>query len=336
MSRPTAAKRVAGIATRVAIVAGALGLATTVGRSLPEDSTPLHSDTFVMATSFSDYGLGAYLISVGAAAVAFVARRGPLPLVVGALSLGIGALHASWIVPRYLGDDRPVNSTVGSTVGFTLLSQNLKLGEADPDSAMRAAENADVVVLVEATGPILEALRARGWNERFPYATPNTLPSDGADGSAVFSRFPLRGGHPLSGLLHQTWSVTVAVPHLGDVELLAVHPVRPFRGGTDWRTEQDLLRRLIPTTPRTIVSGDFNAVDSHRPLRLLRADGYRSSTDLAGAGHRPTYPSNEPVPPLIEIDHVLLGPGLTATASTTVNVAGSDHLGVLAEITGAA
>ena len=335
MSSIPAARRVAGIATGVAIAAGAVGLATTVGRSLPEDSTPLHSDTFVMATSFSDYGLGAYLISIGAAAVGFVARRGPLPLVVGALSLGLGALHASWIVPRYVGGDRPVGSSAGNTVGFTLLSQNLKLGEADPDSVMRAAEGADVVVLVEVTEPLMAALRARGWDERFPYATPDTLPPDGADGSAVFSRFPLRHERPLPDLLHQTWSVTVAVPQLGDVELLAVHPVRPFRGRTDWRAEQDRLRRLVPTTPRTIVSGDFNAVDSHRPLRLLQADGYRSSTDLAGAGHRPTYPANEPVPPLIEIDHVLLGPGLSATASTTVNVAGSDHLGVLAEITGA-
>ena len=35
---------------------------------------------------------------------------------------------------------------------------------------------------------------------------------------------------------------------------------------------------------------------------------------------------------MIEIDHVLLAPGLTATRSATIRVDGTDHLGVITQI----
>ena len=318
---------VARIAITAAISAGLVGLASTVARSLPENWTPLAADTLAMGTSFSDYGLGGYLISTGAAALSFGARRRPLPLFVGVTALGLGAVHASWIAPRFRGR---VRKPTGRSV--TILSQNLELGHADPASLVEAAQTADVVVLVEVTAPAVAALQARGWSDRFPHATPATLPSDGAAGTAVFSRFPLTSVRALDGLVHQTWQVGITVPGVGAIELLAVHPVRPYRGRTGWRAEQDRLRALLPRDPRTVVAGDFNAVDSHRPIRDLRAAGFRSSTELAGAGWQPTFPANTVLPAMIEIDHVLLAPGLTATRSATIRVDGTDHLGVITQI----
>ncbi len=318
------------IATGTAIAAGLTGLASTTARSVPEDATPLAPDTLVMATSFSDYGLGAYAVSAISAGVAFRTRPGPLPLLLGAAALGLGGWHASWLLPRFVRTRR--RTADPGSQRFTLLSQNVELGQGDPASLLRAAAGAEVVVLLEVTAPQVRALNRLGWRDRFPHATADTLPDEGAAGTAVFSRFPLSGADPVEGLMHQTWLVGIDVPDLGDIRLVAVRPTRPYRGGHEWRGEQDRLRGLIPAGARVIVAGDFNAVDSHRPIRLLRRLGYRSSTELAAAGWRPTFPANAKVPAMIEIDHVLLGPGLTATSSGTVRVAGTDHLGVLTEI----
>ena len=278
---------VARIAITAAISAGLVGLASTVARSLPEDWTPLAPDTLAMATSFSDYGLGGYLISTGAAALSFGARRRPLPLFVGVTALGLGRR------PRLV--DRTTLPRAGAEAhrrGFTILSQNLELGHADPASLVEAAQTADVVVLVEVTAPAVAALRPVAGVTGFRYATPATLPIDGAAGTAVFSRFPLTSVRALDGLVHQTWQVGINVPGVGAIELLAVHPARPYRGRTGWRAEQDRLRALLPRHPRTVVAGDFNAVDSHRPIRVLAHAGFRSSTELAGpAGSRPSRPT---------------------------------------------
>ena len=56
-------------------------------------------------------------------------------------------------------------------------------------------------------------------------------------------------------------------------------------------------------------------------------------------GWQPTWPSSGrvdvagiPVPALMQIDHVLVGPGLAALAMRTVELPGSDHRAVIAEV----
>ena len=39
--------------------------------------------------------------------------------------------------------------------------------------------------------------------------------------------------------------------------------------------------------------------------RELLRNGYRDGVEQSGAGFAPTYPGNEPYPPLITIDHVV-------------------------------
>jgi len=79
-----------------------------------------------------------------------------------------------------------------------------------------------------------------------------------------------------------------------------------------------------------VVAGDFNAVDNHQSIRRLSAEGFRSTTDSAGSGWQPTYPADRTdLPP---VDHILISPGLAATDSRTVRIAGTDHLGVVATV----
>ncbi|MBA8795866.1 endonuclease/exonuclease/phosphatase (EEP) superfamily protein YafD [Friedmanniella endophytica] len=335
-------RRTARVATAVAVPFGLVGAATTVARSLPEDASGLPSDTWVMITSFSDYGLLSYAVAGVAAVVGIAARRRPATLAVGGLVLALAAVHASWLLPRFAGRGLDASGALAGRPaaagdpGFRLLSLNMELGHADPAAVTDAAAAADVVVLTEATKPTVSTLAAGAFGARFPHRTPNTLPWSGAAGTAVFSRYPLTDVRALPGLVHQTWAVTVRLPDADPVTVVGVHPARPYLGGHDWLGEQQRLRELVPPGERVVVAGDFNAVDSHRPIRALRAAGYRSSTELAAAGWQPTYPADRAFPPLLEIDHVLLAPGLTATASRAVPVRGTDHRGVLATLTTAA
>ena len=83
-----------------------------------------------------------------------------------------------------------------------------------------------------------------------------------------------------------------------------------------------------------LVVGDLNATADHRPLRNLSAAGYRSVTELTNTGWRPTWPADRALPPypLVQVDHVLVGPRLAAISSHTLPIDGSDHRGLLAEV----
>lgn len=188
-----------------------------------------------------------------------------------------------------------------------------------------------MVVLAEAKELAHDRLTAAGITTRFPYERAGSLPQSGGAGTTVLSRFPMTRTEPLPAIIsHQSWDLTIDVAGLGPIHLVAVHPVRPHPGGDDWAGEQARLRRSLPSGP-TVVAGDFNAVDNHLSIRRLAVDGFRSTTDLTGAGWQPSYPADRAwLPPLVGIDHIQLGPELTATSSTTVRVADTDHLGVVA------
>ena len=221
---------------------------------------------------------------------------------------------------------------------MTIFSLNMRVGDADVAAVVDATRESDVVVLSEITEPARQRLISLGFGRRFPYERTGTLPADGTAGTTVFSRFPITATEPLPAeIAHQNWLVSLDTPGLGLVRLAAVHPARPTHGRSIWASDHRLLRTALPApTGPIVLAGDFNAVESHWPMRRLRADGWRSSTDLAGAGWQPTWPVDRlRLPPLVGIDHILLSPALTATAAGRVAIAGSDHLAVTATITAA-
>ena len=284
-----------------------------------------------MATSFTDFGIVAYALSLVALGAAVLLRASRVGLIAGVLALGLTVLHGSWIVPWFVADSARPGPT---TPVFTILALNLRLGQADPAVVVGAANNADIVVLTEVTRSARRALLLAGLGDRFPHEREGRLPASGANGTTVFSRYPIIDTARLpAGIAHQNWLVRIDVPDTGPIEIAAVHPTRPFTGGTGWAEDQRLLHSALIRSRPDVVAGDFNAVDNHQPIRRLAADGFRSTTDSAGAGWQPTYPADRAdLPPLAPIDHVLISPGLAATESHTVRVAGTDHLGVVATI----
>lgn len=323
--------RVPKLLAHVAAVVGSVGLvagaASTLARSVAR-VPGLAPDTWVMVTAFTDFGALAYSVAVLGLGTAALFRRRPLRVAALLVAIALAALHLSWIVPRYVADDRPA----AGPGHLRVLAQNMLFGGADADQLVAAAREADVVVLTEITEPAVRALDRAGISDSQGYQAGGAVPVAGAAGTRIYSRFPLLGSRPLDPAgSHEHWVVTVDVPDVGAVTVVAVHPPRPVRGGAGWAAGQEHVRRLVPHE-RTVVAGDFNAVDSHPSLRRFRADGFRDSDELVGAGWQPTYPAQGRVPPLIAIDHVLVSADLTATGFGTVQLAGTDHRGVSATV----
>ena len=208
-------------------------------------------------------------------------------------------------------------------------------GGADARKVAQHAERADIVILVEATPSALQDLKPFGWDERFPYSLGD--PKDGFTNTAVYSRFPLRQSKLIGNTSFQQWETTVRVPDVGSIRLMAVHPCNPYCGGDRWSAEHQLLNEVISDNldQPLVVAGDFNAVDDHGPMQALRRAGLKSATDVAGAGWLPTYPADEPFPPLLPIDHVMINKELTATSVTSFAITGTDHRGLFATLAGA-
>jgi endonuclease/exonuclease/phosphatase family metal-dependent hydrolase len=171
------------------------------------------------------------------------------------------------------------------------------------------------------------------FGDRFRFVVPATAPQAAVNESMILSRYPLSDPRLLPSSSPQ-WSATAAVPGLGPIAVLAAHPSNPLHGkGLWWSEHQALLDRAVQLDSRPeVIAGDFNATDDHLPMRELADHGFVSGADIVGAGWIPTYPSNPIIPPLIEIDHVLVDRRLTVTSLHRFRVDGTDHRGLIARI----
>jgi endonuclease/exonuclease/phosphatase (EEP) superfamily protein YafD len=316
-----------GLATLVA--AGVLfslpGLLATWLRLVPPSD-----DATALLASFIPYGILGYALSLCLFLIALIrARRRWALLIVTTVVAGLLALHASWLVPFFVADHRPA-----TTKPFTLLSLNMYAGAADPQALLAQAQQADVVILVEATPEALNTLAELGLGTRFPYAVGD--PKQAVSNTAIYSRFPLSDTTLVQGTLFQQYVTTVAVPAIGPIRLIGAHICNPYCGNGRWAAEHAILRATVDANLNRplVMAGDFNAVDDHGPMQLLRRQGLESATDIVGAGWLPTYPARRLLPPLLPIDHVMINNRLTATSIRTVKIPGTDHLGLITTIAG--
>jgi endonuclease/exonuclease/phosphatase (EEP) superfamily protein YafD len=309
----------------LAVVALVPAVASTVMRLVPPADDPT-----VLVASFIAYGLIGYAFGLGCLGLTLLrARRRAVWALLCAVVVALTTLHASWLAPFFVPDRRPVSSPP-----FTVMSLNVQAGRAASQQVWDQAQQADIVILIEVTPASLRNLERLGWDRRFPYVVGDS--QQGAHGTVIFSRLPMGTGSLTNTTFDQRLT-TVAVPGIGTVTLMAVHPCNPYCGGNRWAREHAVLTEVAAAHREgpLIMAGDFNAVDDHGPMQALRRLGLESATEVAGAGWLPTWPADRGIPPLIPIDHVLINAQLTATAVRTFAVAHTDHLGVITTLAGA-
>lgn len=312
------------------VVAGLLlpAVALTVLRLVQGDG-----GWFVRGVAFTPVALPLY----AAALLLLVARRllgGRRGTVVAVVPLVGLVLHALWVAP-YLTGSNPPPSAGSATV--TVMTANLLRGEADVLQLLAEASerDADLLAVQEVTDEALALLEQGGVEELFPYRAGET--GNDITGTMVLSRTPVADVVPLATRMT---SFTATVELDGAPWAVAVvHPAPPLGSADTWRREHAVVLEAVRAVDADLVLGDFNAAPDHEPMLALADAGWRDVAELANEGWQPTWPADgvEPVsdlpsPRLVQIDHVLVGERIAAVGSARVELAGTDHATVVAEV----
>ena len=279
-------------------------------------------------------GLFALMLAVVAAL-----RRAVLPALVAVLAAGVV------IVPVL---STPLGEVPRGSSTLSVLAANTYVGEADPAALVAEvdARRVDVLVLPEMTDTLWNGLLAAGLTDRLPYTTGR---AGGGSGMVVATREP-----PTCVDLPRGLTCGRVTPVPGDDErplptdaegrpafdqivvdlpdgtrVRGVHQWSPRLWPVSrWRENQEELATWIAAQPADrplVLAGDFNAGRSHPVFRRYQA-GF-DHTPRGGLPWTRTWPRWGALPPFTQIDHVLAR-GWRATASETVPIPGSDHLGV--------
>ena len=263
----------------------------------------------------------------GAAVLAGHRRYRPAATLMGATGLGGLAALASRAVPG-----RPVPRTDDDLV---ILNLNVLRGGADTGQLATAIgrEAPDFVVLPESGHafrdklmPLVDGLGYRSWVSVGP---------DVRESRGMTLLASLRAGD-----LHVEIGDDMRYRHLratggvlGRRSLFAVHATAPRdrERTAAWREDLAVVSRWCRARVAPIVAGDLNATLDHSALRATR-HGCRSAATGTGRGLAATYPSSLPRALGIQIDHVFVPSGTTTSRFEVMDVAGSDHRAVLAQV----
>jgi len=318
----------------------AVTLILTVAFALPLIARALGGSSPVR-TPLAAFAPIAALVAVAATLVAIaVAWWLAVPLAIPTLFL-IG-----WQVPprrrtrtRQVPESGPETSAsaaaASETVTVRFMTLNALVGRADPAAIVGQVRELqlDLLAVQELTPGLAGRLEQAGLAELLPFSCLDPRP--GHTGIGLWSSRPLSQLPPVPGArnpmpraqLDVGWPITITV----------VHPPAPLRGNQPrWQQDMDrLLAVLASTTGQQIVAGDFNASRDHAAFRRLLAADFIDCADAAQ--HRPwpgfTWPANRRFPPVMRLDHILVSrPGAGVHETRTVDIPGTDHLGVLAVI----
>ncbi|WP_203899263.1 endonuclease/exonuclease/phosphatase family protein [Virgisporangium aliadipatigenens] len=235
------------------------------------------------------------------------------------------------VVPRAVADG-------GSPQGTALrvLTANLLAGEADERAVLDLAKrlNVDLVAFQEFTPGAERELDAAGIADVLPHRA--SFPVEGVEGSAVFSRHPLRDPavRTQKGGFRQA-RATVELPGGTRVEFESVHPMAPHARATTplWRQNLDAQQRATPDGPIRVLAGDFNATLDHAALRRLIDSGYRDAASVTGDGWSHTWPYDERwYVPTVALDRVLVDRRVGVRRVETHRTPRSDHKALYAEL----
>jgi endonuclease/exonuclease/phosphatase (EEP) superfamily protein YafD len=227
---------------------------------------------------------------------------------------------------------------------LVVMTQNLEHGDPEAVAEMALRARADLLVVTEASGPTALQLRATTMQRELPYVV--GLSQAGPEGSLIFSRYPLANSVNITDG-GESRAVAVSTPQLGEVDLIALHPRPPYEK-QGWIADYEQITAYLldhhaagsdAARRPAVIAGDLNATLDHAPLRKISAFGFTDAVDQLNLGFRPTWPASGcvrvfgiPVPPLVQIDHVLASTALVATGLTTFHADGTDHLGLLVEL----
>ncbi|OIH86726.1 hypothetical protein BLJ79_01820 [Arthrobacter sp. UCD-GKA] len=219
----------------------------------------------------------------------------------------------------------------------TVLSLNAGRGNADPSVLADAitASAPDVLVLVEASEPMLQALAGTLPQWDYTHRTGSVV-TGGAVDTVILSRHPMHSEAPAArqadGSLFDIPVAVIDLPRAGRIRVAGIHPVPPTHGPASWATTLAAVESWAGqnTDLPLVLAGDFNATRAHPRFRAL-AHGFSDASPAFGPLAAATWPADGAVPAFAAIDHVLVR-GLGVIDSGLIAVAGTDHHGIVARL----
>lgn len=206
----------------------------------------------------------------------------------------------------------------------------------------------DVIALQEVRGALSDSVRAL--DSMYPYRSSSL--TGGREGLMILSRWPITEEIADADWLG-CWCLRVTIDWQGRaVHIVNVHVaspsydvpadgnipwVRSFDSGHQTYVFDALLADLAEVDLPVVVLGDFNTADGQANYDRVIGSGLVDAQRQAGRGLGLTYPAPFTAVvwlpfPLIRIDYVFSGPSFAAVHFERVRIAGSDHLGVVADL----
>jgi endonuclease/exonuclease/phosphatase (EEP) superfamily protein YafD len=267
--------------------------------------------------------------AVGAAASLVVLRRWPE----SAVAMACLAVLTILVSPRGVRDSDPLAGATGQPL--RLASANLKIGAADPAKLLRrlADDRVEILAVQEMTPDWLRRADAAGLADQFPYRI--EVPGDLAEGSTLFSRYPLTetGGAPATdGWYYQMYG-TVQLPDGTTVFVQSVHTAAPLSpsGVGRWRDSMSRQPKATPAGELKILIGDFNASLDAGRMRALIDTGYRDAAAVLGKGFFGTFGASQVRPPVV-LDHALADRRIGIKDFAAYHLDGSDHQLIVVDV----
>lgn len=259
---------------------------------------------------------------------AVLARRG----LVAVWAIVVLAATVGYTLPQ--GPDAPAGAAERTgKARIRVITANLRYGTATQSLLQTLRRERPQIVSVQECDPgCAEALRTARMLEEYPYR--HIIEGAGASGSALLSTFPLEKRASLPGRLAMPSAVADVSGTAVKVQVAHPMPPRPDALGS-WRKELKALASYGASRGETpaIVAGDFNSSQDHAAFRSVLQTGLNDAARLTGQSRTPTWPNDTPLRPMgAQIDHVLVSDPLTAVEADFVELDGSDHLAVLADI----
>jgi endonuclease/exonuclease/phosphatase family metal-dependent hydrolase len=191
------------------------------------------------------------------------------------------------------------------------------------------AEAFDLVALQEATPGWRRALS--NLNDLYPHRAflplrPDASPD--AFGLGLLSRHPIRDARFESpGDRRRPWLECRVEIGGRELQVVVVHPSRPGRADTTERRDRGLLAVVdaVPWTERAVLLGDLNT-SSFSPVFEDLLSGAGLADSRARFGRLPTWPASLPELARIDLDHVLVRPGIGVLERGVGPELGSDHV----------
>ncbi|MFD3941424.1 endonuclease/exonuclease/phosphatase family protein [Streptomyces sp. NPDC058579] len=212
-----------------------------------------------------------------------------------------------------------------------VLAANVEFGEATDALVEAARRERPQLVYVSECDPACVRTLTGALGASLPHRA--VVDGEGSTGSVILSAYPLTARPPIPAAMGMPGATALIGGR--SVELRLAHPLPPIpRQVGAWQRELGRVADFAGAAHRAggpvLIAGDFNASQDHAAFRAVLDTGrLHDAARLAGAARTPTWPRELPLPPYVQIDHVLVSDDFRVRGARFLDLRGSDHRAVL-------